>query len=82
MRKTSDLRVAMLVLNSCNPDARVRKEAEALAALGHNVRVYCLHEKKLPDKESLNGVDYIRVPLAMGFLIGALMKVLKALKMN
>ena len=52
----------MVVPNVCNPDFRVMKEAESLAAAGYDVRVYCSWKPGLglPMKETINGVTYIR----------------------
>lgn len=55
-------RIAMIVPNICNPDYRVVKQAESLAAAGYDVRVYCIWRRmpNLPIKEVVNGVTYIR----------------------
>lgn len=55
-------RVAMVVPNMCDPDYRVIKEAETLAAAGMEVRIYCIWKPGvgLPVREVLNGVTYIR----------------------
>ena len=55
-------RVAMVVPNTCDPDYRVIKEAETLAAAGMDVRIYCIWKPGigLPMREVLNGVTYIR----------------------
>ena len=41
-------RVAMVVLNSCHADARVRKEAATLSARGYDVRVFALGNSTWP----------------------------------
>lgn len=57
------LRIAMVVPNPCNPDYRVVKQAETLAAAGHKVRVFCTRPVgfDLPDSETLNDVEYHRI---------------------
>lgn len=60
-------KVAMLVFNACNPDYRVIKEAESLARDGMEVRIFCLAKPGVPERESINGVDYLRLPLAKDF---------------
>ena len=52
----------MMVSNPCNPDYRVVKEAESLAAAGYEVRVFCTWKPKLglPMRETINGVTYER----------------------
>ena len=53
-------RIAMIVGNPCNPDNRVIKEAEALAANGHTVQVFCTARARVPSEETRNGVSYAR----------------------
>ena len=55
------LRVVMLVATSCINDGRVIKEAETLTAAGHMVRVVCRETEGAPDREIINGVEYLRV---------------------
>lgn len=57
------LRIAMVVPNPCNPDYRVVKQAETLAAAGHEVCVFCTRPvgSDLPDSETLNDVKYRRI---------------------
>ena len=55
------LRVVMLLATSCINDGRVIKEAETLAAAGHMVRVVCRQTEAAPDREIINGVEYLRV---------------------
>lgn len=57
------LRVAMVVPNPCNPDYRVVKQAETLAAAGHKVRIFCTRPtgSDLPDLETVNTVEYRRL---------------------
>ena len=38
--------IAMIVSNSCNPDPRVEKEAEALLSAGHKVSIHCLDRQE------------------------------------
>ena len=45
-------------------DPRVRREAEALAELGWQVDVICLHEPGKPRRDVVNGVSVLRLPLA------------------
>jgi len=54
------MRVAMLVANAGTGDARVMKEAEALAAAGHQVTVFGLAGRGLATKEIVAGVRYRR----------------------
>jgi glycogen synthase len=53
-------RVAVIVPNQCNPDYRVIKQAECLAKLGYDVRVFCIKKPNLPSLEIYNGVEYQR----------------------
>jgi glycosyltransferase involved in cell wall biosynthesis len=62
-------RVAMLVSNACAPDRRVLREAQALAARGHAVRVLAWdREGRHPPSEASSGVliERIQVPSAYG----------------
>ena len=54
------MRVAMLVGNAGTGDARVMKEAESLAAAGHQVTVFGLLARGLAAKEVVHGVRYRR----------------------
>ena len=58
------IRVAMVVPNPCDPDYRVVKQAQTLAAAGYRVKVFCTQpaESTLPVSETINGVDYERIP--------------------
>ena len=51
----------MLVRNTAVYDTRVRKEAEALAAAGYEVRVLALAGEGLPLLEEVRGVSYLRI---------------------
>jgi len=53
-------RVAMLVNNPCTNDSRVIREAEALAAAGHQVTVLARQAPALATEETVNGVTYLR----------------------
>ena len=55
-------KIAMLVSNPCNPDYRVVKQAESLAAAGYEVRVFCVWRRGIgvPVYEEINGVTYVR----------------------
>lgn len=55
-------RVAMLLTNPFTHDARVEREARALAALGHEVRVFCLPGEGLAAEEARGGFSVVRVP--------------------
>ena len=51
-----------MVANPCNPDYRVVKQAETLAAVGYEVRIFCTWKRGfgIPITEVLNGVTYVR----------------------
>jgi glycosyltransferase involved in cell wall biosynthesis len=53
----------MVVHSYCPADPRVRREAEALAERGHGVDVLCLRDEGQPLRETVRGVDYLRIPL-------------------
>jgi glycogen(starch) synthase len=55
------MRVSMIVPNSCAPDFRVSKEAESLAAAGHEVCIFCVGAPGLPTDEIRSGVRYQRL---------------------
>jgi glycosyltransferase involved in cell wall biosynthesis len=59
----SGVRVAAIVANNCKADARVIKQAEAIANAGAEVRVFCLYEAGLNATEVINGVTYQRTLL-------------------
>lgn len=54
------MRIAMLVANPGSTDARVRKQAETLVSLGHDVTVFGTLRQDLPPREVMNGVEYVR----------------------
>lgn len=58
------LRVCMVVHAYYEGDARVRRYAESLAALGHRVEVLALRAKDKPKREELRGVAVHRLPLS------------------
>ncbi len=60
-RVGSRLRVLMLVSNPCTDDARVIRQAEALAEEGHEVLVLATLRPALPETETKNGVRYQRI---------------------
>lgn len=55
------LRTTMVVRNDLTRDARVRREAKALAEDGHAVSVICLHSEGLAPFEEVDGYRVIRV---------------------
>jgi glycosyltransferase involved in cell wall biosynthesis len=59
MKPTS--KVVMLVKNDLTRDARVRREATALAVAGFKVTVVCLHTEGLPAVEHIHGYEIRRV---------------------
>jgi glycosyltransferase involved in cell wall biosynthesis len=56
-------RVAMLAFSYYPLDPRPRRTAEALADEGMNVDVICLKEAAEPKRETLHGVEILRLPL-------------------
>ncbi len=59
--KSYGLNIAMLVLNSLNPDPRVWKEAKSLADNGHNVIIYAEKNEELEDISSYGKVRIERI---------------------
>jgi glycogen(starch) synthase len=55
------MRICMLVRNSCTRDARVLREAAALAEAGHSVRVVAMREAGTPTTESRDGFSIERI---------------------
>ncbi|MCA9754035.1 MAG: glycosyltransferase family 4 protein [Gemmatimonadetes bacterium] len=55
--------VFMIVHSYCPADPRVRREAEALAAEGFGVDVFCLRDAGERLVERIGGVRYVRFPL-------------------
>lgn len=54
----------MIAFTHYNSDPRVRREAEALAAAGHRVRVLALRKNGQDPRERIDGVEVIRLPLS------------------
>ena len=58
--------IAMIVSNSCNPDPRVEKEAEALLSAGHEVSIHCLdRQENSPTIENKNGLIFKRYKVGL-----------------
>ena len=55
------MKIAMLVMNPCVNDARVIREAEALAAQGHDITVLATWKPGLATDERRRGVRYLRL---------------------
>ncbi len=53
----------MLANNPCVTDARIRREAEALAGIGHKLVIFAHWKPGLPPVETVNGVEYRRFPM-------------------
>lgn len=53
----------MLLTDTYPPDIRVEKEAKALINAGHEVTLICLYNPEQPRRETVDGVDVIRLPL-------------------
>jgi glycosyltransferase involved in cell wall biosynthesis len=58
--RNSSMRILMLASNTCVSDARVIKEAEALAEKGHAVCILAHWKPETPGREIRNGVEYRR----------------------
>jgi glycosyltransferase involved in cell wall biosynthesis len=58
------LRVCIVVHAYYEGDARVRRYAESLAALGHSVDVLALRAPGMPKRESIAGVSLQRLPVS------------------
>lgn len=56
------IRTLMFVSNLYPHDPRVRKEANALTALGYSVTVIAFHDKSQPYYEEIDGVRIYRIP--------------------
>ena len=63
-------RIVMFVFNDCTTDARVLREAESLAAIGHQVTIMArprdLNATTI-ERERRNGFEIVRVPLPQGW---------------
>lgn len=57
-------RIWMIAFTHYDSDPRVRREAEALAAAGHRVRVLALRKPHQTACEEIDGVEVLRLPLA------------------
>lgn len=57
------MRIAMLINNPCENDARVIREARALSGAGHEVYILAVWAAGLPRKEIRDGVTYLRFTL-------------------
>src|SRR5258708_4024113 len=55
------MRICMLVRNAGTRDARVLREAAALADAGHKVRVIAMREAGIPITESRDGFSIVRI---------------------
>ena len=55
------MKIVMLANNPCIFDARIRREAEALAEAGHRVTVLATSTDRAAGQETVRGVDYRRV---------------------
>lgn len=55
------MKVAHLVKNSCNPDWRVIKAAEAGVRKGYIVTIFAMWENGVNPVDSINGVNYVRI---------------------
>jgi len=55
------MRICMLVRNSCTHDARVLREAAALSAAGHSIRILAMREAGAPNKEARDGFMIERI---------------------
>ena len=64
MTSAGPLRVCMVVHAYYEGDARVRRYAESLAALGHVVDVLALRAPGRPRRETIAGVSLQRLPLS------------------
>ncbi|PET76079.1 glycosyl transferase [Bacillus sp. AFS001701] len=69
-------KVCAFVFNHFTNDARVLRECSALAEVGYEVDLICLHDdsKTLPKKEMLEGFQVIRVNNSLPFGINLLFK--------
>ncbi|MDG5467688.1 glycosyltransferase family 4 protein [Deltaproteobacteria bacterium IMCC39524] len=60
MSNNSDLTIFSLVSNPCTADSRVLKQAGALASAGYRVRIYARAADKVPDREVVDGIEFVR----------------------
>lgn len=68
------MRIAMTLQHSWHNDSRVIREAEALAAAAHDVRVFCRGSGPSQVVETRNGVSYHAIPFTEGLTLGHLCK--------
>jgi glycosyltransferase involved in cell wall biosynthesis len=54
-------RVCMLVYNNCTTDARVLKEASALSAAGHHVRIVAVLDRTTVPRELRDDIEIVRI---------------------
>lgn len=54
-------KIAHLVKNSCNPDWRVIKAAEAGVKKGYDVTIFAMWENGVSPLEEINGVKFVRI---------------------
>lgn len=59
----SGKRAAVFLFSYYPDDPRPRRAAEAMAMSGMEVDVFCLREDQEPDRETINGVNIIRIPI-------------------
>jgi len=57
------MRIAMLINNTCENDARVIREARALSDAGHEVYILAVWATGLAREEVRDGVTYLRFTL-------------------
>src|SRR5580704_14261120 len=57
-------RVAMVTFSRYPADPRPRRAADALVNEGMSVELVCLVDEKAPKRETLNGIDVLRIPIA------------------
>lgn len=68
------MKICMLVFNNCVLDQRVRREARALAEVGHEVLILALHAKAVPLEEWIEGVHIMRYPWVPDWFLKCLQK--------
>lgn len=61
------MKVAMYVFNDCTTDARVLREAAALAGAGHTVTIVARRDHAgTPSREARDGFEIVRLPIPAG----------------
>ena len=58
----SDVRIALIVNNSCEYDSRVIRTSETLARNGYHITVFCRTSSTSALSDKVNGVTYHRLP--------------------